>query len=125
MSQPGRLDLTLQSNERFDRVLRLAAGGAPLGLDGWIATMVIYDGNEVVSSSASDTPDIVLTQYLDADDKGRVDLLLGQDLTGSLLVPFDGPPDYWYRFDLIDATDPTNIIPCLVGIVTIERRYGL
>lgn len=126
MTSPARLDITLQANERYDRVYYAKLrDGTLYGLDGFTALFTVYDGDQALASSADATPEITLTQYADAVDKGRIDLLIGQDFTGSLLVPFNGPPDYWYRFDLVDNSVPTNIIPMFVGTVTMQRRYGL
>jgi hypothetical protein len=124
MSDAQVYDITVRPNEAWVRALYLKLrDGTPVPTPGFTAVMVIYDGNDVLFTSTGEVADIQLTPQA-GGESNRLDILLGQDLTGSLLVPFGARPNFWYRLDLVDDGDSANVIPLLVGTVTVARRYG-
>lgn len=120
-------DIEAVTGERYDRVFRWKQAASPntampIG-DDWDVVMIIFTDDLVVATSTGDDPEIQLTVE-PAAEVGRIDLLLGQDLIAMLLQPYGAPSEYYFRIDLIDIQDATNIVPFLKGRVLVTKGFG-
>lgn len=126
MSDGAPYDLNVTAGERYDRVFlwKTGPGGTLLPMTGFTAVFAVYAGQEPLLTSAGPTPDVGLTQE-PAGSIGELDLFIGGDVTGSMLVPYLLEREFFtYRLDLVDNALNDNLIPFLYGFVNVGRRFG-